>query len=115
VARYRWLVFTNCLPGADVEFNRWYDEIHVPDLLRVPGIVGVQRSHVAESQIIMLANGDLAPGGANHVPFRYVAVYELETEDPKAVLDEVRARADTPAMEISPLLADVYTALYKNF
>jgi hypothetical protein len=114
VARYKWLVFTNCAPGSDAEFNRWYDEVHVPDLLRVPGIVKVHRTSVAGPQIVMLESGELAHSSADHIPFRYLAIYEFETDDPRAVLEEVRARANTPEMEISPLLGNVYTALYED-
>lgn len=113
-ARYRWLVFTNCEPGGEAEFNRWYDEIHVPDLLRVPGIVAVSRGEVAGPQLIMDETGALAHCGADQIRFRYLAVYEFETDDPHAVLEEVRARANTPQMEISPLLANVETALYRT-
>ena len=80
-----------------------------------PGIVGVQRSKVAEAQIVLLPDGGLAPAGQDHIEFRYLAIYELEADDPRIVLDEVRARANTAAMVISPLLTNVYTALYRNF
>jgi hypothetical protein len=114
VARYKWLVFTNCAPGSDAEFNRWYDEIHVPDLLRIPGVVKVHRGSVAAAQMVTADSGELEHGSAANIPFRYLAVYEFDTEDPHAVLEEVRRRANTPEMVISPLLGTVYTALYED-
>ena len=114
MARYRWLVFTNCTPGSDADYNQWYDEVHVPDLLRIPGIVGVKRASVAGPQMAMLDNGDLELAGAERIPYRYLSVYELDTEDPKAVLAEVQRRARTPEMEITPLLVAAFTALYED-
>jgi hypothetical protein len=107
-------VFTNCTPGHEAEFDRWYDEIHVPDLLRIPGIVGVSRAAVADQQMVTLATGELQHGDAAQVRFRFLAVYAFETDDPRGVLEEVRVRARTPQMEITPLLEDVYTVLYQD-
>ena len=42
----RWLITvqTNCTDTSrENEFNDWYDEIHVPDVLKVPGIVRATR------------------------------------------------------------------------
>lgn len=42
----RWLIVVqaNCGdPSREKEFNDWYDDTHVPDVLKVPGIVRVTR------------------------------------------------------------------------
>ncbi len=114
MARYKWLVFTNCAAGADAEFNRWYSETHIPDLLRIPGVVKVSRGKVGETQIVRLESGELIQAGPDTIPFRYLAVYEFDTTDAKGILDEVRRRANTPEMVISPLLTDVHTVLYED-
>ena len=36
-------VLTNPTAGMEAEYNRWYDDQHIPDVLAVPGFVGVQR------------------------------------------------------------------------
>src|SRR5258708_6202832 len=41
------LVFTNPVDGME-EYNRWYDEKHVSDLLKVPGIVRAYRLNAAD-------------------------------------------------------------------
>ena len=51
----------------EAEFNRLYDEEHVPNLLAVPGVLGGQRYKLAGSET----------GG---MP-RYLAIYELESPD----------------------------------
>jgi hypothetical protein len=52
-------------PGAEIEgeFNRWYNEAHVPERVSVPGIHSARRYELCEGE------------GA-----KYLAIYELEDE-----------------------------------
>jgi hypothetical protein len=115
VARYKWLVFTNCIPGREDEFNRWYDEIHIGDLLRVPGIVGAHRSVISPAQASM-ATGDVELCGPEDIGarYRFLAIYEIEAEDPLTVLNEIKRRANTPEMLITPDLAEAWPVLYRD-
>jgi hypothetical protein len=115
VTRYRWLVFTNCTPGREADFNRWYDEVHIGDLLRVPGVVAARRARLAEAQM-SLATGEFELCGPEEIGarFRFVAIYEIEADDPTAVLREIKRRANTPEMEISPHLAEAFPLLYQD-
>ena len=116
MARFKWLVFSNCAPGEDEAFNRWYDDIHLGDLLRIPGVVGAARSHLGKSHLRVGEEGmSLSDAEGIGAKFRYLAVYTLDTEDPAAVIEEVIRRAGTPAMELSPHLGEVYTVLYEDF
>ncbi len=40
---YLWMVGTRCAPELDAEFNRWYDEVHIPMLAREGHILSVNR------------------------------------------------------------------------
>jgi hypothetical protein len=90
MASYAYTVFSDAVPGREQEFNRWYDEQHLADVLKVPGFVAAQR--------FRLAQDDAA------APARYLAIYEIETDDPQRTLAELHVRAGTPAMPISPAL-----------
>jgi hypothetical protein len=85
MAKALYLVYTNCDPGREAEFNEWYDKVHLPDLLGVEGIVAAQRFQLT------------GPGpqtlGRNGEPVvaQYLAVYELDTEDTDAVLERIGA------------------------
>jgi hypothetical protein len=115
MARYSWLVFTNCTPGEEAEYNRWYDEIHRPDLLRVPGIVSATRSELSPFQTTFVEGKiELCGIEANGAKYRFLAVYALDTDDPNSVLNEVRTRAYTPRMEISPHMTEAYTVLFQD-
>lgn len=86
------LVFSNPVTGQEDEYNTWYDEVHLADVQRVPGIVAARRY-------------DLVPGGeeAPAPAHRYLAVYELDGE-PAAVMAELMARVGGPEMHMSPAL-----------
>lgn len=60
------VVLTNALEGRDDEFNRWYDERHVGDVLGQGPFSSVQRFRVA----------DVDTGAPP--PYRYLALYEVE-------------------------------------
>lgn len=87
--RHVFVVLTNAREGQDDEFNAWYDARHLPDVLDVPGIVRAERFRLSDAQI------------REERPYRYCALYEIETDDLDAVLDELRARAGTDAMPIT--------------
>jgi hypothetical protein len=105
MTKYLWAVLTNAEDGADAGFNRWYDDVHLPDLLRVPGIVAAQRYKLADVQTkrvdgrtVVVAAQDAA------LQHQYLAVYEIETDDLSAVLQAVSDRAGTPQMRMTDTL-----------
>src|SRR5882672_8699666 len=90
MARYAYTVFSDAVAGKEEEFNRWYTGQHLDDVLRVPGFVAAQR--------FKLAQEDAA------APARYLAIYEVESDDPLQTLSKLQSRAGTPEMPISPAL-----------
>ena len=76
-------------PEAEEEYNRWYSDVHLGDVLRVPGVVNATR----------YARDDGAPAGAP-----YLALYELQAESINDTLAEIKARANTDQMVMSDAL-----------
>ncbi len=71
MARHILLVLSNAAGGRDDEFNDWYTNVHLREVLAVDGFVAAQRFRLADAQ--------LQPDRpASH---RYLAVYEIEAED----------------------------------
>ena len=95
------LALTNAVEGREDEFNDWYTNRHLADLLAIPGIVAARRFGLSDVQ--------RAP--PPH-PFGFCALYEIETDDLQSVLDALQARANTPAMPISPAMAPNGLILY---
>jgi hypothetical protein len=89
MAKYTFVVLTNPTPGKEEEFNQWYNGTHIPDVLNVPGLVCAQRFKLADAQM----------GKDN--PYKYLALYEIETDDLAGVLKEMRARGGTADMVMS--------------
>lgn len=65
----KWLLVieTNCADAArEAEFNEWYDQTHIPDVLETPGFVRATRYE----------NTERSEGEA-----KFLATYEIETDD----------------------------------
>lgn len=93
MAKYILVVLTNAKPDRHDDFNAWYDNVHLRDVCAVPGINAARRYLAAPIQP--------GPEGAR---WRYLAIYEIETDNLQGVLDEMNARAGTEEMVISDSL-----------
>jgi len=89
---YTMVVLTNPVPGREQEYNDWYDNRHIPDVLAVPGFVGAQRFNLVVN-----------PGGGEP-QWRYYATYQMETDDPKGAIADVLGRWCTERMPNSDSL-----------
>ncbi len=91
MAKYTFVVLSNpTTPGQEAEYNEWYNKVHIPDVLNVPGFIAAQRFKLADAQL-----GD---GPRAH---RYLALYEIESNDAKATLKELEKRIGTADMVMS--------------
>jgi hypothetical protein len=91
MAKYTFVVLSNpTTPAQEAEYNEWYNKIHIPDVLNVPGFVAAQRFTLADAQF----------GDGTHA-HRYLALYEIETDDAKATLKELQKRVGTADMVMS--------------
>jgi len=93
MAKYNLIALTNALEGRDDEFNDWYTNVHLADVLKLPGVVAAQRFRMSDTQY--------RPG-----PFEYgyMAVYEIEIDDISRTLSELKAVSGTEKMPLSPAL-----------
>ncbi|OBK18815.1 DUF4286 family protein [Mycobacterium asiaticum] len=73
-------------PDREQEYNTWYDEVHLRELVALPGIVGARR--------LRPVNG----GGP------YVALYEVEGDDLQAILQSMSGAKLTmsSALQLDP-------------
>ena len=91
MAKHTFIVFTNPVEGKESEYNDWYNRQHIPDVLNVPGFVSGQRFRLADAQMSRDDN-------RTH---KYLAVYEIETDDLAGTLKELRARGGTAEIVLS--------------
>jgi hypothetical protein len=90
MAKYTFVVLTNPTPGREAEYNEWYNKQHIPDVLNVPGFVCAQRFRLADTQM-----------SDDKKSYKYLALYEIETNDLSATFKELAARRGTPDIVMS--------------
>lgn len=66
LARYLYIVAMDVDPDKETRFNKWYNEEHVPALLKVPGVLGAYRYVSLEGRP------------------KYTAIYELDNPSVRA-------------------------------
>lgn len=88
------VVLSNATEGDDDEFNDWYTNRHLADVLKLRGYKAAQRFRLSDSQV-----------GVAPVPYRYLAIYEVEADDVADAASALTAGISGPdAMFLSPTL-----------
>ena len=88
MAKYKMIVFTGPVAGKEDAYNDWYNNVHLRDVVAIPGFVSAQRFKLESTMI-----------GA--MPNSYLAIYEIETDDPAETMRQLGARSGTDAMIMS--------------
>ena len=73
MARYKLVTQTRPVEGREAEYNEWFQNVHMRQVVALPGFRGAQRYRLARSL-------DPSP------PAPYLAIYDIETTDIDAVL-----------------------------
>ncbi|MDQ4420361.1 hypothetical protein OOT33_07930 [Sphingobium sp. DEHP117] len=96
MAKFKMVVLTNAVDGRDAEFNSWYDDVHLPDVMDIPGIVGAERFRMREGS-----------------RWNYLAIYDVDCDNVTDVQNELDARAGTDRMTMTDALdmADIYMGI----
>ena len=69
------VVWSNPTEGADeAEYNQWYDDVHARDVLKLEGFERCLRYKVSDAQF-----------GPVETPGSYVAVYQVDIDDPSRI------------------------------
>jgi len=81
--RYVMLVFANPIPGKEGEFNDWYTNTHMGDLVQLPGWMGAQRFRIITSVIPRPSVAGYSHG--------YLIIWDLEDNEANAALARMTA------------------------
>jgi hypothetical protein len=100
MGRYTFLVLTNAKAGREDEFNDWYTNTHLDDILRLDGFVAAQRFRIVED------------AHQTPPPHRYMALYEIEADDVALAQKSLAAAGESGEMFISPSLDKDTAAWY---
>ena len=89
MAKHLLLVVSSPIEGRDDDYNRWYSEQHLRDVVKLDGFTGAERFRIVSEQ------------GTASLPGKYVAIYEMETDDPMQAYAGLGIAADKGEMPIS--------------
>ncbi|MEY3476639.1 MAG: hypothetical protein RLY65_1039 [Pseudomonadota bacterium] len=78
MSRYQFFVSMDVQSDKEALFNEVYDSEHVPELLKVPGVLRVERSKLIDGAVLI---GGVKKALANEGIARYLAVYTLSSPD----------------------------------
>jgi hypothetical protein len=87
---YRLVALSSALPGREEEYERWYDEQHIPDCLKLEGFQSAQRFRVGSMK-----------SGVDLPAWQLITIYEIESDDIDTTMGQIAKLARTPAMRIS--------------
>lgn len=96
------LVFSNPVEGKEDEYNDWYTNIHVKEVVEVEGIISAQRFTLAKGQDI------------ENQSHKYLAIYELENENVEGTMQNLVTSAAKMQMEPVIDMGDVKIAAFQS-
>ena len=94
MTKYVMVALTNAKDGRDEEFNEWYTDQHMKDILRCEGFVSGQRFVASKEQRSV------------HPPYKYLALYNLETDNLERAISEMLKKVNTEEMPMSDALQE---------
>jgi len=104
MARFNFVVYSNPVEGREQEYNDWYSNRHLGDLLAIPGVKAARRYKLAATQV----------SGTPPQPYRYLAIYEIEADNVQSFLDTMMQRVDSGAIPITTAMSeDVFPVFWE--
>lgn len=91
MGKFLMVVTSGAKAGRDDDYNAWYDGTHLAEICSLPGVSGGRRY-------------DAIPLTPNPQPAPYLAIYEIDADDPATVLNEMMRRSQAGEMSISDAL-----------
>lgn len=96
MGKFLMVVTSGAKEGREKDYNDWYDNTHIHDICSIPGVKSGKRY-------------DAIATTPNPQPAPYLAIYEIEADDPGSVLGEMMRRSEAGEMSMSDAL-DIETA-----
>ncbi|MEW6114056.1 MAG: DUF4286 family protein [Thermodesulfobacteriota bacterium] len=99
------VVMADVDPKHEEDLNRWYNEEHLPMLLKVPGVLSARRYKVAPET----ESHGTSPTGR---PQKYIAIYEHETTEVQNTEAYEKARSTPWANRVRPYVKNLFRQFY---
>ena len=82
---------------VEAEFNKWYDEVHAPQVLQIPGVASCRRFRLASDQVMPTEPSTR----------QYLALYEVEAESWESFSAEFLSRFTDGRITVRPDLMEL--------
>ena len=96
-----YMVRSNPVEGKEDEFNRWYSDVHLPEVLQIDGFQTAQRFRLTKQQMQTQSH-------------TYLAIYNINSKDVSGTLENLRnmrslTMSDT--LDLTTLQISIYTSI----
>ncbi|MEO5586637.1 MAG: hypothetical protein ABIQ81_02980 [Novosphingobium sp.] len=101
--KFKLVALSTPVAGKEDEFHDWYQNVHLPQIVGLPGGQGAQRYQL----VAKLMGGD---------PNQYLAIYDIECDDPMSFLGALgQASAEGKLTQTAANdMGSIYTALFSE-
>ncbi len=103
------IVYTKPAPGREKEFNDWYSNVHISEILAVNGFKAAQR--FALSPVQFPADRPKFPSERPPSPFPYLTIYEV-AGDTTEVFSALKAARENNMISTSDTYSDTSAYLW---
>lgn len=90
MAHYVFMVLASPKDGSEEAWNAWHQGQHVHDVLDIEGMLSARRLRAAEVQ-----------QDGSGTKWKFATLYEVETDDPGKIFDELAQRMGTERMQMT--------------
>lgn len=101
MARFSFVVYSNPAEGREQEYNDWYSNQHLKDLLAIPGVISARRFKLSGTQIRDAAQ-----------TYQYLAIYDIEADDVQSFIKELMLRTASGAIVRSTAMSNDVLPLF---
>ncbi len=96
-----YVVRSNAVEGREAEFNEWYTNVHLPEVMALEGLLSAERFELDDEH------------SAGEQPHRYLAIYEIDAEDIPGTLENLKNAGFSlsDAIDLASLQVSVFRSL----
>ncbi len=100
-----YLVYSNPVEGMEDEYNQWYSNVHLKEVLQIEGFNSAQRFELTSAQLV------------EEQEYKYLAIYEIDSDDvdgtKQRLIDAVSWLDMSPALDLK-LHVSIFRSITNN-
>ena len=96
------VVKTKPLEGKEKEYNDWYSNVHLKEVVSIKGFKSAERFKLTKAQLF------------DDQLFKYLAIYEIDNDNVEATIKRLNEAASTLTMEPVVDLEDLQVSIFES-